>query len=236
MQKKNNLWGFFCSPNRSTVTKRSGFSKLFNKEVKVKKNVALTRQVCLEANSLDEYFWSAAQKGGDNSQWSVNELLPLIRAIVEKYNCRTAVEFGTAQCRTSCAILMGGVEKLQSYDVDRDPVVDHFEVLTEAEGKDWCQMLADSGEVEIPVCDLLFIDTMHHAEHLTKELRVANAVRKIIVLHDTTTYWEDGDDGKSGLRYAVEPFLHSQVEWKLKYQFVFNNGLMVLEKRGWGDA
>jgi hypothetical protein len=216
--------------------RRSGFSKLLSKEVKVKKNVALTQNVCLQAKSLEEYFWSAAQKGGDNSQWSVNELLPLIRVIVEKYNCRTAVEFGTAQCRTSCAMLMGGVDKLQSYDVERDPVVDHFEALTEAEGKDWCQILADSGDVQIPVCDVLFIDTMHYAEHLTNELQVASSVRKIIVLHDTTTYWEDGDDGKDGLRYAVEPFLHSKVEWELKYRFSFNNGLMVLENKGWGDA
>ena len=198
------------------------------------KNIELTRAVCLESETLDDYFWSAAQKGGDNSQWSLNELLPVIRTLVEKYQCRKAVEFGTAQCRSSCALLLGGVEKLWSYDVEKDPIVSHFERLAKLDGKEWEQILSDSGNVEIPVCDVLFIDSLHHAEHLTKELRVADSVKKIIMLHDTTTYWENGANGKDGLRYAVEPFLLSNKEWEIKYQFVFNNGLMVLENRSYG--
>ena len=197
---------------------------------KTAKDVDLTRAVCLQSTTLEDYFWNAAQKGGDDEQWSVNELMPAIAQIVARYQCASAVEFGTAQCRSSCAILMGGAATMVSVDIERDRVVDHFEKLATAAGKTWSQVIGDSAATEIPECDVLFIDSLHNAAHLGKELRQCERVRKIVMLHDTTSYWRRGSGGP-GLKAAIEPFLANRPEWKTALRFVHNNGLMVLERR-----
>ena len=187
------------------------------------------RNLCFAANTLEQYFWASSQKGGDNSLWSINELLPTIRLLVHDSKCRTGWEFGTAQCRSSCALLLGGIDELVSVDVEKDPVVDHFSSLSKNAGKNWTQCLADSAEVSITACDLLLIDSLHNSDHLSKELRSAHKVGKLILLHDTVTYWNQGSKG-GGLKIAVMDFLRENPEWQIAYEFVNNNGLMVLRR------
>lgn len=208
---------------------RKLLTQLCRPRKKKKKNPDESRKLCLNANTLEEFFWAAAQKGGDNSQWSINELLPTIRLLAEDSECRSAWEFGTAQCRSSCALLLGGISDLTSVDVEKDPVVDHFSTLSREAGKKWRQCLSDSAEVEIDPCDLLLIDSLHNGEHLSKELRSGHKVKKLILLHDTVTYWEQGSNG-SGLKDAVINFLQENPEWEIAYEFVFNNGLMALRR------
>ena len=196
---------------------------------KPRKNIDKSRELCFQSNSLEDYFWAAAQKGGDNAQWSINELLPTIRLLVDDFGCQSAWEFGTAQCRSSCALLLGGIDNLTSVDIEKDPVVDHFSVLTNRAGKQWRQVIADSGEVSIDRCDLLLIDSFHNGEHLSRELRSASKVQKIIILHDTVTFWQKGDKG-SGLGEAITTFLKENTHWVIARKFVVNNGLMVLKR------
>ena len=65
-------------------------------------------------------------------KFSVNELLPNIRLIVDQFAIKTAVEFGTAQWGKRSSLL-GGVERLESVDIVKDEVVDHFENLCKKE-------------------------------------------------------------------------------------------------------
>jgi len=107
---------------------------------------------------------------------------------------------------------------------------------------------------ELPLCDLMFIDTWHVYAHLKRELVWHESkVRKYIVLHDTTV---DGVDGEAlrtfqdiprlasmfnysvaeisvGLWPAVEEFLVSyHGTWELARRYTNNNGLTVLKRRG----
>jgi hypothetical protein len=81
--------------------------KLFkiNNVNKNPKDIPLLRKTCFESQNLEEYFWKSSQFGNDNRKFSVNELLPNIRLIVDQFAIKTAVEFGTAQCRVSAALL-----------------------------------------------------------------------------------------------------------------------------------
>ncbi len=85
--------------------------------------------------------------------------------------------------------------------------------------------------VTIEETDLLFIDSWHVYEHLAEELRLhSDAARKYIVLHDTTTFGDQGESaGHRGLWPAVEEFL-AQGRFRLKARYVNNNGLTVLER------
>ncbi len=55
---------------------------------------------------------------------------------------------------------------------------------------------------------------------------------KYIIFHDTFTFWEKGQGHESGggLRYAIEPFLELNPQWKQIYRAENNNGLMILER------
>tara|TARA_B100000900_G_scaffold411044_1_gene429971 strand:- start:285 stop:941 length:657 start_codon:yes stop_codon:yes gene_type:complete len=209
--------------------------KMIKKFFKIKnvnknpKDIPLLRKTCFESQNLEEYFWKSSQFGNDNRKFSVNELLPNIRLIVDQFAIKTAVEFGTAQCRVSAALLLGGVERLESVDIVKDEVVDHFENLCKKENKQFNFRLNDSAKYKVEDADLLFIDSLHNRDHLKKELENASNVNNLIMLHDTETYKTIGDQG-DGMWDEVETFLKNNTEWSILYHFVHNNGLTVLKK------
>ncbi len=87
-------------------------------------------------------------------------------------------------------------------------------------------------KVGIEETDLLFIDTWHVYEQLKEELRLhGSKARKYIVLHDTTTFGENGEgEGRRGLWPAVEEFL-AVGEFQIKERFQNNNGLTILVRK-----
>jgi|TARA_Y100000389_G_scaffold102563_1_gene99407 hypothetical protein len=193
------------------------------------KDTPFLRELCFNSKTVEEYFWKSSQLGNNDKKYSINELLPVIRLFVSQNNIKTAAEFGTAQCRVSSALLLGGIKKLFSVDIVKDKAVDHFETLCIEESFEFEFNLIDSAKYDLPKVDLLFIDSLHNRDHLKKELQNHNKVDRFIMLHDTETFKEEGDKG-DGLQYEVEDFLNNNNNWKIKYQFVHNNGMTVLEK------
>jgi len=58
-------------------------------------------------------------------------------------------------------------------------------------------------------------------------------VRRHLVLHDTTTYGEVGEEpGHRGLWPAIEEFLQEHPEWTLTARLTNNNGLTILTRAG----
>lgn len=171
----------------------------------------------------------------------INEHLPTLKQFAEK--CEHITEMGVRGVVSTYAFLMGGPKKLIGYDIgEYKGAVDECRQIARAAGLDWEFKLADVLKVEIEETDFLFIDTFHSMLQLQKELSLhAKKVRKYIGFHDTTTFWENSEPSyesasankvncKEGLKYAIEPFLAYNPEWRVVYRTEKNNGLMIIER------
>ena len=105
-------------------------------------------------------------------------------------------------------------------------------LLGRAAGVDTDFVVGNTLELEIEPTDLLFIDTLHTYQQLTQELdRHASKVAHYIVLHDTETYGQKGEDGSEpGLIGAVENFLAKDTGWVMRDRLKNNNGLTILKR------
>ena len=95
---------------------------------------------------------------------------------------------------------------------------------------------ADSRYVDLPECDLLFIDTLHTYGQLSLELQLhSSKARKYIVMHDveapygTKNEIKDGSP-KEGLQPAIQDFLAEFTNWRIKDWHENCHGLCVLER------
>jgi hypothetical protein len=89
---------------------------------------------------------------------------------------------------------------------------------------------------------MLFIDTHHNYEHLSRELkRHAHKVKKYILLHDTQTFGTSPENNAHCIQYggfvsdrgilpALIEFMIDNPEWKFKLHRTNNNGLTLIEK------
>lgn len=177
----------------------------------------------------------------------INEHLNTLRYYASK--CDHITEMGTRFAISVYAFLMGKPKTVISIDLNH-----HFFQPYEQEVNDSAKILnvnfqfihGDVLELDIEQTDLLFIDTLHTYEQLTKELTKHNTkVNKWIVLHDTVTFgfkdeefYQNGSisknltkqDSKQGLYIAVRDFLQLNPQWTIKEHFTKNNGLTVLER------
>jgi GT2 family glycosyltransferase len=161
----------------------------------------------------------------------INQHLPILRAYADR--CESVTEFGAG--RSSWSLLHARPKRFRSYDLEGDPRGVHVREIEEVGrsiGVDAAFALGNSLEITIEPTDLLFINTLHTYVQLTRELeRHAPRVRKYILLHDTETYGERGEDGASpGLMGAVDDFLMKHFDWKMRDHLKHNNGLTILER------
>lgn len=143
------------------------------------------------------------------------------------------VEFGVDDCTSTWILLTGKPDWLKSYDIIRKPDVDEVEAVAKVEVLNFEFIHKSSLEVEIPECDLLFIDSFHSYEQLTKELALhTSKVSKWIILHDTTIFGNiDQTNTGKGLWPAVEEFIAANKEWTIKQRYTHCYGLTVLERQ-----
>jgi hypothetical protein len=172
--------------------------------------------------SIDKLYEAACRGPSD-----IHEHLPAMVALGKE--CRHVTELGTHVGHSTTAWLFARPAVLVCYDLERRPEVD---VLAKASDGTYFQFWQqDSLAADIAETELLFIDTLHDYEQLKGELaRHAAKVRKYIVLHDTTTFAEQGETpGSGGLWPAVEELL-AQGTFKLLQRYMNNNGLTVLQR------
>lgn len=81
-------------------------------------------------------------------------------------------------------------------------------------------------------CDLLFIDTIHNYEFLSKELYIHGPFcNKYIVMHDTEICKYTGHDNGGGMWKAIEEFVKNNPKWYIMKHYTNNNGLTILHKK-----
>jgi hypothetical protein len=178
----------------------------------------------------------------------INEHLPTLRKYASL--CEHVTEMGTRFAVSILALLIANPKKVVSIDLNY-----HFYEKFENETKEFAEkcgtdfdfVIADVLKTDIEKTDMLFIDTLHTYNQLSKELRRHESnVNKWIVLHDTVTYGQTDEifysNGlisdevsndivvKTGLYTALSDFLEENKNWKIKEHYVNNNGLTVIER------
>lgn len=134
-------------------------------------------------------------------------------------------EFGVYTGLSTCAWLSGHPKKLRSYDITNRylTVLPELETNAKINGTDFEFAIANSLEIDIDPCDLLFIDTVHTKDHCLAELDChASKANRYIVLHDPSDW--------PGVFEAVIVFLHHNRQWHIIEHCNKNSGLLVLER------
>lgn len=168
-----------------------------------------------------------------NEKSDINEHLPLLRDLANDVNHIT--EFGVAHGNSTCAFLSTG-RTLRSYDIEYNPDIEQlFTDVELSNNADIKYIVSDILDIEIEPTDFLFIDTLHTYKQVSSELKLhANKVSKYIAFHDTHTYGLTDQINQNseitGILPAILNFMVDNPEWKLKYYFTNNNGLIVIEK------
>lgn len=179
-----------------------------------------------------------------NNPSDINEHIETLKNYATE--CEHITEMGVRSVVSTWAFLEANPKKLISIDINDCPIQEAAKLAGEA-GIEFQFIKSSTLEMEIEETDLLFIDTWHVYQQLKKEFELhADKARKYIILHDTTTFGENGEGIAStninivtgqieaiphkGLWPAVEEFLDSNTKWKLKERYTNNNGLTVLER------
>lgn len=176
----------------------------------------------------------------------INQHLPTLRALASA-SPEGWVELGVRTGVSTVALMAGARDVMRfrgegprciSVDIHEPPDLRTLFLLGDLSGSEWKFLLSDSVRaVQDSTLDdwspgLVFIDTRHDGELLTRELAVwGPKARRWIALHDTTTFGETGETRPGdGLWPAVERFLPCNREWTLEKRYVNNNGLTVLRR------
>ena len=178
-------------------------------------------------NELEMYYRRACENPSD-----INEHCPTLYLLASQ--CEHVTEMGCRLGVSTTALLRAQPTTLVCYDLRRLPEFDNLFRLAGQTNLLFHE--ADTLEVRIEPTELLFIDTFHVYEQLRRELELhAGQVRRLIVLHDTTTFGEVGErEGSRGLWPAVVDFLIGHPEWRIAAKYENNNGLTILERKPHG--
>jgi hypothetical protein len=152
------------------------------------------------------------------------EHMPLLEEYAGK--CDRVVELGVRDgSGSTTAFLKGVVGELVSYDIEilSNKHLGKLESIARQRGIKFRFIMTDVLDIEIPECDMLFIDTLHTYNQLSQELVLhGNKARKWLVFHDTWTFPD--------LNIAIMQFMVVNRHWRIKEIYINNNGLTILER------
>lgn len=156
----------------------------------------------------------------------INEHFPTIK----KYSsgCESIIEFGVRYIVSTWALLAGKPKEMISVDIvhprECGGNLDLVFNACKLENIDFKFHLGSDLDFVIEKnIDLLFIDTFHYYDQLTKELTLHNdKVNKYIIMHDTELL---------EMINAINDFLLNNPEWEIEEIFHNNNGLTILKRK-----
>lgn len=188
----------------------------------------------------------------------INEHLPTLYSYAKE--CESILELGVRGVISSWALVKGlldndkDVKRILLNDIEECDITELMEVTKDMDvniSHEWKNDLDLDIKENI---DLTFIDTWHVYAQLKRELeKFSKVTNKYIIMHDTTvdewygetircfgglataekqskTYGFPVDEIMTGLWPAIEEFLETNKDWKLKERFINNNGLTILER------
>jgi len=178
-------------------------------------------------NSLGEYSTTlyndqAAAHGSDYM---------LVHEEIKKHlvDCESYTELGVNQGATLVTAMLEGIKKIRAYDIKLaayNPAKKFFESYAKDNNVDYAIFEANTLKCKIEEADLFYIDTVHRYHHLTQELlRHGHKAQKYIVFHDTEI-----NQGKPGLRVAVQEYVAKNSEWKIITDCKIDVGFMTIKR------
>jgi hypothetical protein len=137
----------------------------------------------------------------------------------------TITELGSFQGCSTSAWLKLKPKKLTTVDIKRYLDEDIFNQAAKEINVDFKYIVQDDLIIDFEPCELLFIDTTHHAEHTYLELkRHAHKVTRYLVFHDIV-------EPRFGTMVGIRRYLLEKPQWIEKYKDLNDCGFLVLEKK-----
>lgn len=173
---------------------------------------------------IEEKFEHYKQEKGD-----IEEHMYTLYTLANE--CDSVVELGTRKLVSTWAFLLAKPKFLTCVDIVHpysygDEGRENFDLAIRCAKEEFINfefIYDDDLNIEIPECDLLFIDTEHTYDQVTSELNLhASKVKKYIIFHDTIIM---------EVYQAICEFLFCHNEWGTYLEFTNNNGLIVLRKK-----
>ena len=148
--------------------------------------------------------------------------------IVEKMQeCESYTELGVNQGATLAAAMLTNPIKVRAYDISLKPynfAKRHFDNYTNSNDIDYKIFEDNTLQVKLDPVDLLYIDTLHRYDHLTKELALhGDKAKKYIVFHDT--------HAQQGLKKAVQEYVQAHPEWSIVTDCQDSVGFMTIKRK-----
>jgi len=169
-------------------------------------------------------------KCNDNSD--ICQHLPTLKQYAEK--CDSIVELGVRSIVSTWSFLAAKPKRLFSVDIQHPESYEEYDPkgcnlklvydLAFEQGTSFSFLQADTLKIELKQCDLIFFDTLHTYEQLSKELELhGNKANKYLIFHDTETYGME-------LLPAISEFMKSNPHWIPEAAFTNNNGLLIIKR------
>lgn len=200
------------------------FSKVLSAEDMEHARKGTERSACgcgvkKRAVNVTSWLESVAKEPSD-----INEHCHTLRDLAAM--CDDVVDCGTRYSVSTIA-LAAGAKRLHVVALNEPLEVKQLRAM----GHDVRWIGGDSINAPVPFADLIFIDTIHTAQHVMGELnRLAPKSRRYLALHDTTSFGHTGEDGQPGILSAVTAFITAHPEWTVIKHYHNNNGLLILSK------
>jgi hypothetical protein len=164
--------------------------------------------------------------------------------------CSHITEMGVRGVSSTWPLVYSRPDKMISYDIKKNSNIDEVINLCDEYSINYSFQEKDVLEIEIETTELLFIDTLHTYNQLSKELEIhSKKVSKYIVLHDTTHFGrideviyshasdtiKKSQTTKQGLMTAIEDFLLTELgqSWEIFRVYTNNNGLTILKNKSY---
>lgn len=180
----------------------------------------------IDATDLQDYYNQLYKLQSDAHKPEYMLVHDEIRKCLKDSFANSYTEFGVNQGTTLALAFFEKTPHITAYDLNLDryrKAQHHFEQYAISNQLDFEIHEANTLKVEIAPCDVLYIDTAHVYDHLSKELALhGNKAQKYIVFHDTFT--------NPGLKKAIREFIAKNPQWSIVTECDINVGFMTIKR------
>ena len=177
----------------------------------------------IEANTLEDYYAKLYKLQSDAHGTDYMLVHDEIKKRLQ--GCDSYTEFGINQGSTLAAAMLENPTTIRAYDIKfgwYTQAVDLFQQYATEHSINYEATESDTLACVIDSVDVLYIDTLHRHDHLTKELDAhGNKVNKFIIFHDTFA--------RPGLARAVQEYVAANKEWNIVTECNVSVGFMTIE-------